>query len=260
MQENIVKEGDNVLLILQEGKRYLIKVNKGEIFHTHRGYIKHDELINKEYGSCIKSSLNYDFFIAKPTLYDFIRKIQRKTQIIYPKDSGYIILIGNISSGSKIVEIGTGSGALTCVLANAVKPNGHVYTYEIKEEFLEIAKNNVKKLNLENYVTFKLKNAMEGIDEKDVDCIIIDIADPWNLIGKIKENLKGAGIIIIFCLTVSQLEKTLKALYDNDFVDINTVEILEREYQTELNKIRPKTRMIGHTGFIIWARRKIART
>jgi len=257
MQENIVKEGDYVLLILQEGKKYLIKVRKGETLHTHRGYIKHDELINKEYGSYIKSSLNYDFFIAKPTIYDFIKKIQRKTQIIYPKDSGYIVLIGNISSGSKVVEIGTGSGALTCVLANLVKPNGHVYTYEIREEFLDAARNNVKKLNLDNYVTFKLRNVMEGIDERDVDCIIIDIADPWNLIDKIKDNLKGSGIIIIFCLTTSQVEKTLKTLYESDFTDINLVEILEREYQTELGKIRPKTRMIGHTGYIIWARKKI---
>ena len=146
---------------------------------------------------------------------------------------------------------------MTCSLASLVKPNGHVYSYEIREEFYEIAKKNIEMLNLFEYVTLKLKNALEGIDEKDVDCVIMDIPNPWDLISIAKEALKGSGILISFSPTINQVEKTLRSLIENKFIDIHVVELIEREFQVDPSRLRPKTTIIGHTGYITWARKSI---
>ncbi len=250
----MVKENENVLLILDNIRKYLIRAERNKRFHTHKGYIDINELLTKNYGETIKSNLGFDFYICKPTLTDYISKILRKTQIIYPKDAAYIVLIADIKNGSRVVEIGTGSGALTCVLANFVKTEGHVYSYEIKKEYIEIASKNLERLGLSQYVTIKNKDATEGIEEKEVDSVIMDIPDPWNLLDKAKEALKPSGILIAFCLTVNQMEKLVKAMLEKRFIDVHVVEILEREYQADPTRIRPKTRMISHTGYIVWGR------
>jgi len=252
-----IHEKDQVLLYLDEKRKYLIRVEKGIKYHTHKGYILSDDIIGKKYGEKIKSNIGQDFYLLKPTIRDFIIKISRKTQIIYSKDAGYIAMVCGISNGSRIVEIGTGSGALTCTLASLVKPDGHVYSYEIREEFLKVAESNLERLGLKNYVTLKLKDAKQGIEEKDVDCVIIDIGDPWEVIDNAYTCLKGSGIIVIFSPTINQVEKNLIALSEKGFVDIHVVEILEREFQADPTKIRPKTSMIGHTGYITWARKII---
>ncbi|HLI47037.1 MAG TPA: tRNA (adenine-N1)-methyltransferase [Geobacterales bacterium] len=252
-----IKENDYVLLYLDEKRKYLVKAEKGNKFHTHKGFILIDEIIGKRYGSSVKSSSGWDFLLLKPTIRDFIIKLARKTQIIYPKDAGYIALISGITSGSKVVEIGTGSGALTCVLASLVRPEGHVYSYEMREEFFNLAKLNIEKLGLSNYVTLKLKNAKEGIDEENVDSIVIDIADPWEVLENAYRSLRDSGIIVVFSPTVNQIEKTVRALREKNFVDIHVTEIIEREYQAEPEKLRPKTSMIAHTGYITWARKSV---
>lgn len=252
-----VKENDEILLIVDERKKYLTKVEKGKKLHTHKGFIELGELIEKPYGSSVKSNIGYEFFICKPTLVDFVLKFPRKTQIVYPKDAGYILLICDVKEGSKIVEIGAGSGVLTCILAMHVKPTGHVYSYEIRQEFVELIRRNLERLKLIDFVTLKNKNALEGIDERDVDAIIMDIPNPWDGIKIFKKNLKGSGIMLAFCPTINQAEKTVKAFIDEKFIDIHLVEIIEREFQTEPDKIRPKVRMIGHTGYLIWGRNTI---
>lgn len=256
MEDTIIRDGDYVLFILNGKKSFLIKVKQNEKFHTHRGYVDLNEVIGKRYGSMVKTSKNFELFLAKPTLNDFIKKIQRKTQIIYTKDAAYILLISNISSGSRVVEVGTGSGALTAVLAYHVRPHGHVYTYDINEEFLNIAKRNIERLGLADYVTFKNKNPIEGIEEENVDSLIIDIANPWDVIKPGMNALKDSGIIVAFCPTINQVEKFALALKENGFRDIHGVELIEREYQTESGKIRPKTLIIGHTGYIVYARKQ----
>lgn len=255
MENEFVKENDDVLLILDEKRKYLVKVTKNMKLHTHKGYIEHNKLIGKKFGEIIKTNLNVEFFIAKPTLYDYIKKFPRITQIIYPKDAAYIVFIANISNNSRVIEIGTGSGALTCVLANAVKPNGHIYSYEIRKEFIKIAKENLKRTKVLEYVTLKEKDALEGIDERNVDSVIADVPNPWEFIKEIKKSLKNSGIFVAFCPTINQLEKLVSMLKENNFKDINAIELIERSYQIETNKIRPKTLMIGHTGYIIWCRK-----
>lgn len=256
MREKL-KPGDLILLILDWRRRYLIQLKKGEEFHTHRGVIRHDDIIGGEYGMIIKSSMGVNFYVAKPTLSDMILKFTRKTQIIYPKDAAYIITLSGIGPGSIVIEAGTGMGALTCMLANVVRPHGKVYSYEIRSEFLEYAKHNIERAGLSKWVVLKNKDITKGIDEKDIDAVILDMPSPWLVVPHAKNSLKGSGVFISFIPTLNQAEKTVIALEKAGFFDIKISELIEREYQTEPGKIRPRTITVGHTGYILAARKAL---
>ncbi|MEM2913831.1 MAG: tRNA (adenine-N1)-methyltransferase [Candidatus Bathyarchaeia archaeon] len=251
----IIQEGDNVLLFLDKKRSYLVKIEKEKNFHTHKGFLALDELIGKEYGTQIKSSLNIEFFAFKPTIQDYIFKASRKTQILYPKDIALIILFGNIHAGSRVVEAGTGAGALTMALAYYVKPLGRVYSYEVREEFIEIAAKNLEKSGLSDYAEIKNKDITQGIDEKDVDAVVLDMATPWLAVPHAYQALKGSGILISFSPTIDQVIKTVESLKDNHFASVETIECLVRRMQTERGKTRPETLMTGHTGYITFAKK-----
>jgi len=250
-----IREGDDILLYLDRKRTYLVKVEKGKTFHTHRGFISFDYLIGKEYGIHISSSLNAEFAVLKPTLQDYIFKIQRKTQIMYPKDIALILMFSNVGPGSRVVEAGTGAGALTTAIAYHIRPDGHVYSYEVRPEFIEIAEKNLKRANVADYVTIKNKDITEGIDETEVDAVILDLATPWLVIPHACNALKGSGILVSFSPTIDQVVKTVEALQENNFIDIETVECIMRAMQTERGKTRPQTLMTGHTGYITSARK-----
>lgn len=233
----------------------MVKVEKGETFHTHKGFIKFDDLIGKEYGSRVLSSLGVEFIALEPLLRDYIFKSVRKTQITYPKDIALMVMFSGVGSGSRIVEAGTGTGALTTALANYVKPNGKVYSYEIREEFLKTAKKNLKRAGLINFAELKNKDITAGIDEIDVDAIILDLATPWHVVPHAYTALKSCGTLISFSPTIDQVVKTVEALKENSFVDIETVECLLRGMQITRGKTRPHTLMTGHTGYITFARK-----
>jgi len=252
-----IREGDDILLYLDRKRTYLVKVEKGKTFHTHRGFISFDNLIGKEYGTHVYSSLNVEFAVLKPTLQDYIFKIQRKTQIMYPKDIALILMFSNVGPGSCVVEAGTGAGALTTALAYHIRPSGHVYSYEVRPEFIEIAQKNLKRANLSDYVTIKNKDVTEGIEETEVDAVVLDLATPWLIIPHAYNALKGSGILVSFSPTIDQVVKTVEALKENSFVDIETVECIMRAMQTERGKTRPQTLMTGHTGYITSARKTL---
>lgn len=251
----LIREGDHVLLYLDRRRTYLVKVEKEKNFHTHKGFVKLDNLIGKSYGTKIKSSLNVEFVALKPVLRDYIMKSFRKTQIMYPKDIALTIMFSGIGPGSKVVDAGTGSGALTTALAHFVKPKGHVYSYEVREKFVEIAKKNLTRSGLIDFVKLKNKDVIAGIDESDVDAVILDLATPWLVIPNAYTALKPSGTVISFSPTIDQVVKTVEALKENSFVDIETVECLMRGMQTERGKTRPHTLMTGHTGYITSARK-----
>lgn len=257
MSNQKINEGDYVLLYLNQRKTYLVKVEAGKSFHTHKGFIKFDDLIGKEYGSTVLSSLNIEFKALKPLLRDYIMKSVRKTQITYPKDIALITMFSGIGSGSYVVEAGTGTGALTTALAHYVKPNGKVYSYEIRAEFLKTAEKNLKRAGLIDFVELKNKDVTFGIDETDVDAVILDLATPWLVVPHAHNALKPCGTIVSFSPTIDQVVKTVEALKENDFVDIETVECLMREMQIERGKTRPQTLMTGHTGYVTSARKTI---
>ncbi|MEM3833200.1 MAG: tRNA (adenine-N1)-methyltransferase [Thermoprotei archaeon] len=249
-----ISVNDTVLLILDVRRKYLIKVRESGELHTHKGIIKHSDLIGVSYGSAVVSSMGYKFYVARPMIKDYIEKFARRTQIIYPKDAAYILVVGNIGPGGRVVEAGTGSGALTCMLANVVRPDGHVYSYEIREEFLREAEKNVEKAGLRDWVTFKLKDITKGIDEKDLDAVILDMPDPWLVVSNAKKSLKGSAPLISFLPTTNQIMKLLPYLKAEGFFDIHVTELIEREYQSEPDKLRPRNIIIGHTGYIVYAR------
>jgi tRNA (adenine57-N1/adenine58-N1)-methyltransferase len=252
-----IHDGVDVLLYLDRKRTYLVKVEKGKSFHTHKGFIQLDELIGKEYGTAIASSMNIEFVALKPTLRDYVFKMRRKTQITYPKDIALILIFSNASPGSQIVEAGTGTGALTTALAYHIRPTGHVYSYEIRPEFIKLAAKNLERAGVSEYVTIKNKDITEGIDETEMDAVILDLATPWLVIPHAYKALKGSGLLVSFSPTIDQVRKTVEALKENGFVDIQTVECLMRGMQVEKGKTRPQTLMTGHTGYITHARKAL---
>jgi len=252
---NVVCEGDYILLYFDDRRKWLVKVTGDREFHTHKGVVKLSTVLGKSYGTVIKSSLNYDFWVLKPTTYDFVMGVERPTQIVYPKDTGIILLKLGLGSGSIVAEAGTGSGALTIAMANAVRPNGHVYSYEIRPEFVKTATRNLKKAGVLDYVTIRDSDAKLGFKEKDVDAVMIDLADPWKIISKAHKALKGGAPLASFSPTFNQIEKTVQALKQTSFLDVGTVECLLREIRVEKGKTRPVTFMVGHTGYMTFARK-----
>jgi tRNA (adenine57-N1/adenine58-N1)-methyltransferase len=253
----LIGEGQDVILYLDRRRTYLVRVEAGKDFHTHKGYIKLDDLIGKEYGTRINSSIGIEFVALKPNLRDQIFKVKRKTQISYPKDIALIIMFSGIGPGSRVVEAGTGTGALTSALAHYVKPTGCVYTYECRQEFLKIAIKNLARIGVSEYVETINKDVTEGINEKEVDAVILDLATPWLAVPHAYSSLKGSGVLVSFSPTVDQILKTVEALKENGFIDIETVETLMRFMQVERGKTRPQTLMTGHTGYITFARKAL---
>jgi len=235
----------------------MVKVETGKSFHTHKGFMKLDELIGKEFGATVKSSLGIEFTALKPTLTDYIMKSSRKTQITYPKDAALIVMFSGIGPGSRVIESGTGTGALTTALAHYVKPEGKVYTYELREEFQKNAEKNLKRANLLDFVELKIGDVTAGIEERDVDAVILDLAVPWLVVPHAYEALKPSGTIVSFSPTIDQVVKTTEALKENNFILIETVECIMRGMQVERGKTRPHTLMTGHTGYITNARKAV---
>ena len=256
MEEEIT-DGSNVLLFLDDRRSYLVKVEKGRELHTHKGFLHLEELIGRRYGTRVKSSLNVEFVALKPTIRDYVFKMARRTQIIYPKDIALIIMYGNIQPGSRVAEAGTGTGALTTALAHYVKPSGRVYSYEIREEFIQTAARNLEKAGVAEYVELKNMDVTLGIEEKDLDAVVLDMATPWLVVSHAQAALKGSGILVSFSPTIDQVVKTTEALEENGFVDVETVECLMRKMQAIRGKTRPETLMTGHTGYTTHARKAI---
>ncbi len=246
-----------MLLYLNQRKTYLVKVEHGKTFHTHKGYIKFSDLIGRAYGETVSSSLGVAFIVLRPLLRDYIIKCVRKTQITYPKDIALIIMLSGIGPGSRVVEAGTGTGALTTALAHYVKPNGKVYSYELREEFLRTAEKNLKRAKLEDFVELKNRDVTAGIEERDVDAVVLDLATPWLVVPHAYASLKPSGTIVSFSPTIDQVVKTVEALEEESFVDVESVECLMRGMQVERGKTRPQTLMTAHTGYITFARKAL---
>ncbi len=260
MTTELIKENDLIFLILDDRRRWLVQVKAGGQFHTHKGIIEFDDIIGKEFGSCVFSkpleSQGYKFYVFKPLPSDFIIYMSRKTQIIYPEDAGLILLYTGIGPGSIVIEAGCGSGALTCILGNYVKPNGHVYSYDVREKSLKRASKNVMRANLQDTVTIQFGDiTKDNLPYKQVDSIVLDMAMPWEAIQNTKESLKFSGTLASFSPTIEQVKKTTFALMQNDFYEINTYELIKRKIQVKENATRPEVRMIGHSGYLTFGRK-----
>ncbi len=256
----VINEGDLVLLYINPKRTYMVKVEKGKSFHTHKGFIQLDSLVGAEYGTRVKSNTGVEFVALQPILPDYIFKSQRKTQITYPKDVALIVMFSGIGPGSRVVESGTGTGALTTALAHYIQPSGHVYSYEYREEFVETARKNLQRGGLLDFVELKNKDVTLGIDETMVDAVVLDLATPWLVVPCAYSALKGSGTIVSFSPTIDQVVKTVEALEENSFVSMETIECMMRGMQTDRGKTRPETLMTAHTGYITYARKALKPT
>jgi len=191
----VIKEGEKILLVDPRGKRHLITVKKEE-FHTDLGKVNLEEIIGKNFGDIIKSHKGHGFKILKPRIVDFIDKMKRGPQIIHPKDAAQIVAFAGISPGDFIIEAGVGSGALTLFLANIIGPKGRIVGYEVREDFANLAWENIKRAGFDDRVIIKLKSIYDGIDEMDIDHIILDLPQPERVVEHAVEALKPGGYFI----------------------------------------------------------------
>jgi tRNA (adenine57-N1/adenine58-N1)-methyltransferase len=250
-----ITEGDDILLYLDKKRTYMVRVEADKQFHTHKGFIELGGLIGRPFGSPVVSSLGVEFYALRPLIRDRILKTDRRTQVLYPKDIGYLLLQLDVGSGSRVVEAGTGSGALTMALANAVRPNGMVYTYEINPKFQKVAAGNIERAGLADYVELKEGDVTGGIDEEGVDAVVLDLATPWAVVPLSYGALAGGGVFASFSPTIEQVMKTVSAIRGHPFMDVETVELILRNITVAENKTRPQTRMIGHSGYLTTARK-----
>lgn len=250
-----VKEGDRVLFYIEKDKYFIVKVERGKEFSFHKGKISFDDVIGREYGSYLFTSKGVKVTIFQPTIADIVMKVRRRTQIIYPKDLAVMIFKSGVGSGSRVIEIGCGSGSLTIALASAVRPDGKVYSYDVREDFLSLARSNLREVGLEEFVEFKVRDVKEGFDERDVDAVFLDLPEPWEGVKPAKEALKNGGILVSLSPTFNQLERTAVEMRRENFDFIESFEVLVRTLLPREGKTRPFERMVSHTGFIIMGRK-----
>lgn len=240
------------LLIDKKGRRQL--VDEGKDLHTHGGVVKKEQLEAVNHAGEVETHMGKKFFILKPSIIDFIEKMEKRAQIIYPKDSAMIIGLTGLTSGSRVVEAGTGVAGMTLMLANAVMPEGKVYSYEIRKEHQDQAREHLEEAGLLDYVELKDKSIYEGIDEKDIDVVILDLPEPWLASEHAAKALVFGGYLVCYSPSIEQIKKFVTSL-PKEFQDTQTIEVILREWEVSEQRCRPNTRMVGHTGFITITRK-----
>ena len=250
--------GDRVQLTDQKGKIYSITITPGKEWHTHKGWIVHDDLIGLPEGSVVSTSAGLKFTAFIPLLTDYVLSMPRGATIVYPKDAAMIIGFADVFPGARVLEAGVGSGALTLSLLRAVGPNGHVHSVERREEFADNAKSNI-----ENYFggapdnwSLDIGSVQEKEFSEDFDRVILDMLAPWECVELAAKVLRPGGVYMAYVATTTQLSATAEALKnDGHFTEPESFESMVRGWHHEGLAVRPQQRMIGHTGFLIFARR-----
>ena len=249
------RDGDLAQIVGLRHKHFIFTLQSGAKFETHRGILQHDDLIGKPWGAQVFSHNGAPFFLLQPSLADLINELPRATQIMYPKDIGFILVTMGVGPGQAVMEAGTGSGSMTTALAYAVGSDGRVVSYEIKPDVQNLARKNLTRFGLASRVDFKLRDIQQGFDETDADSFFLDVPNPYDYAAQVRAALKPGGYLCCLIPTFNQVEKTLYSLKRENFAFIEVCEVLLRYYQPEPTKLRPTDRMVAHTGFLVFARR-----
>ena len=261
MVEAVFNQGDHALIVDRRGRRYLIRLVDTGVFESHIGNFKHRDLIGLPIGSWMTTSKNHYLLAVKPTMADFTREMPRIATVVYPKDLGAIIIQADIFPGARVLEAGSGSGALTIALLRAVGDNGHIYSYDVREDMLDRTRINVEDMipGTKNLTLFH-GDVSKNVNERDIDRIVLDLPEPWDAVRKLSEVLAPGGILLSFLPTVLQVHDLVEELRRHrTFEMIETIEVLTRDWEIRGRIIRPDHRMVAHTGFITTARMCVPR-
>ena len=254
---NLFAEGDLVLLVDRKDRRYVVTLVDGDSFHSHGGIVHHASLIGQEKGIRVRTNKGQVYYATVPTLADYVTNLPRSSQVVYPKDIGAILMLGDIFPGATVVEAGMGSAALTIALLRAIGPDGHLSSYEIRDEAIIQGRENIGTM-LGSSENFRIRNSdiYEGIVENTVDRIILDLPEPWRVIESAAQKLVPGGIMVCFLPTILQVHNLAFTLQTHaSFEMVESIEILLRPWHIAANSARPMHRMVGHTGFLVSARR-----
>jgi tRNA (adenine57-N1/adenine58-N1)-methyltransferase len=256
-EEYLFHEGDQALIVDRRDRQYLIELSKDKRFESHVGNFDLSQLIGMPYGSWITSPSGHRITAYKPTLADITLRMPRIATVMYPKDLGTLLVFADIFPGAKVLEAGAGSGATTMTLLRAVGESGQVISYDIRQDMLDQALANVKLTNSEpDNLTLKKKDIYEGIEDDNIDRLVLDLPEPWHVVPHASEKLVPGGMLFSFLPTILQVHDLTKALRaQRTFNLIETIEILMRPWSVGGRSVRPSHRMIGHTGFITTARK-----
>jgi tRNA (adenine57-N1/adenine58-N1)-methyltransferase len=247
--------GERVLLVDSKGRRYLIVLKEGGSFSTHAGTLAHDEIIGRDEGVGLRTTHGARLLAVRPTLSEFILKMPRGAQVIYPKDIGPILVLADIFPGARVLEAGVGSGALTMALLRAVGPEGSVVGYELREDFAARAQANVASfVGPEAPLTVEIRDVYEGIDETGLDRVVLDLPEPWRVVKHAEHALHPGGILCAYLPTIGQVSRLREELDGSTFGMAETLEVLQRTWHVEGPSVRPDHRMVAHTGFLTTAR------
>ncbi len=249
-----LRPGERVLLVDSKGRRYIVRLEPGAQFHSHAGFLPHDDLIGREEGSSLRSSQGARYLVLRPTLADFVLKMPRGAQVIYPKDLGPILVLADVHPGARILESGVGSGALSMTLLRA---GAEVVGYELRPDFAERAAANVHEFlgdeAMQRY-RVEIRDCYEGIDESGLDRVVLDLPEPWLAVKHAEQALRPGGILVAYTPSVTQVSQLREALSGTRFSMAETVEVLQRGWHVEGAAVRPDHRMVAHTGFLTHAR------
>jgi tRNA (adenine57-N1/adenine58-N1)-methyltransferase len=246
--------GDLAQLVSPTNKTFLVRLKPGEELQTHRGVILFDDLIGQPWGSQVSTHSGNLYYLLQPALSDLLQETRRNTQIMYPKDIGFVLVTMGIGPGTHVLEAGTGSGALTTALAWAVGPQGRVFSYEVRPEMRKLAIKNLERLELAERVDFKLRDIAEGFEEQNVDALFLDVPNPYDYFRQVRQALKPGGYFGCILPTTNQVARLLSALQRFEFGFVEVCEIMLRYYKPVPDRLRPTDRMIAHTGYLIFAR------
>lgn len=253
----VFSDGDRVHLVDRKGRQYALTLKAGDIFQFSGETIAHDELIGKPDGSLVTLSRGRPMLALRPTLSEYVLKMPRGAQVLYPKDLGVILQWADVYPGARVFEAGTGSGALTMALLRAVGDRGHVISYEAREDFARTAMKNIERyLGPAHNLTLRQSNAYESIEETDLDRVVLDLPEPWQVIPHAAGALRSGGVYLSYVPTIPQVMQTVEALHRAQvFSMIQTFETLLRTWNIEGRSVRPDLRMVAHSGFLTVARK-----